>query len=86
MKGSPRYCIGRAFFRSVRQCLSLVDNLSRPLKCPQRCNLRQEVKFAAAQGVIDESAVVRETLGSMRRAGADLIMTYFAPQLLEEGL
>ncbi|WP_447530188.1 porphobilinogen synthase [Vreelandella sp. TE19] len=44
------------------------------------------IKFAAAQGVIDESAVVRETLGAMRRAGADLIMTYFAPQLLEEGL
>nr|WP_300312350.1 porphobilinogen synthase [Halomonas sp.] len=44
------------------------------------------IKFAAEQGVIDESAVVRETLGSMRRAGADLIMTYFAPQLLEEGL
>ncbi|WP_438764984.1 hypothetical protein [Kushneria sp. TE3] len=36
--------------------------------------------------MIDESAVVSETLGSMRRAGADLIMTCFAPQLLEEGL
>ncbi|WP_445619922.1 hypothetical protein ACUN8C_14760 [Kushneria sp. Sum13] len=45
-----------------------------------------ESRFAAQQGVIDESAVVREMPGSMRRAGADLIMTYFAPQLMEEGL
>ncbi|BBG29566.1 MULTISPECIES: porphobilinogen synthase [Zymobacter] len=44
------------------------------------------IKFAAQAGVIDERAVVRESLGAMRRAGADLILTYFAAQLLEEGL
>lgn len=44
------------------------------------------IKFAAQAGVIDEQAVIRESLGAMRRAGADLIMTYFAAQLLEEGL
>ena len=36
------------------------------------------VKAAAAQGWIDEKAIVLETLLSMKRAGADLIMTYHA--------
>ena len=44
------------------------------------------ITFAAQAGVIDERAVVLESLGAMRRAGADLILTYFAAQLLEEGL
>jgi porphobilinogen synthase len=36
------------------------------------------IKAAAAQGWIDEQKVVLETLTSMKRAGADLILTYFA--------
>ncbi len=36
------------------------------------------VKAAAARGWIDEKKVVQETLISMKRAGADLILTYFA--------
>jgi porphobilinogen synthase len=36
------------------------------------------VKAAAAQGWIDERAVVREMLISLRRAGADIIVTYWA--------
>jgi porphobilinogen synthase len=36
------------------------------------------VKAAAANGWIDEAAVRREMLLSMKRAGADLIVTYFA--------
>jgi porphobilinogen synthase len=36
------------------------------------------VKAAAAQGWIDEQAVVLETLTSIKRAGADVILTYFA--------
>lgn len=44
------------------------------------------IKFAAQAGVIDEHAVIMESLGAMRRAGADLILTYFAAQLLEAGL
>jgi porphobilinogen synthase len=38
------------------------------------------VKAAAQQGWIDENAIVLETLTSMKRAGADLILTYFAKQ------
>ena len=36
------------------------------------------VKAAAQQGWIDEKKVVCETLTSMKRAGSDLILTYFA--------
>lgn len=43
------------------------------------------IKFAAASGALDEKRVVRETLGSIKRAGADLIMTYFARDIAREG-
>ena len=36
------------------------------------------IKAAAEQGWIDEEKVILETLISMKRAGADLILTYFA--------
>lgn len=36
------------------------------------------IKAAAANGWIDENAIVYETLVGMKRAGADLIITYFA--------
>ena len=36
------------------------------------------VKAAVAQGWIDERAVVLESLTAMRRAGADIILTYWA--------
>ena len=36
------------------------------------------IKAAAAQGWIDEQRVMMETLTAIRRAGADMILTYFA--------
>ena len=36
------------------------------------------VKAAAAKGWIDERRIVMEVLTSIRRAGADMILTYFA--------
>jgi porphobilinogen synthase len=36
------------------------------------------VKAAAAAGLIDERAIVLETLTAIRRAGADIIITYHA--------
>ncbi|MGH9909510.1 MAG: porphobilinogen synthase, partial [Nitrososphaerales archaeon] len=38
------------------------------------------VKAAAKQGMIDEDAVMLELLTSIKRAGADIIITYFAKQ------
>ena len=43
------------------------------------------IKFAAAANAIDEKLVVRETLGAFKRAGADLILTYFAMDIAREG-
>ncbi|MEW6446758.1 MAG: porphobilinogen synthase [Bacillota bacterium] len=46
------------------------------------------IKAAAAQGWVDERAVVLEMLTAMKRAGADIILTYFAKdaaQWLTEG-
>lgn len=42
------------------------------------------IKAAAAQGWIDETAVVREALLSIKRAGADIIFTYFAKEIAKE--
>jgi porphobilinogen synthase len=36
------------------------------------------IKAAAAQGWLDETAVMLEALTAIKRAGADLILTYFA--------
>jgi len=44
------------------------------------------IKFAAAAGAIDEQRVVRESLGAIKRAGADLIFTYFAMDIAEQGI
>jgi porphobilinogen synthase len=42
------------------------------------------IKAAAQRGWIDEAAVVLETLTSMKRAGADIILTYFAKDVARQ--
>lgn len=41
------------------------------------------IKAAAASGWLDERQAMLETLLSIRRAGADMILTYAAPQVAE---
>jgi porphobilinogen synthase len=41
------------------------------------------IKAASARGWIDEQAAALETLTGIRRAGADLVITYFAPELCQ---
>ena len=41
------------------------------------------IKAAAERGWIDERAAALETLVGIKRAGADLILSYFAPQMQE---
>jgi porphobilinogen synthase len=46
------------------------------------------MKAAVAAGVMEERALVMETMMAFRRAGADLILTYFAEDVarwLREG-
>jgi porphobilinogen synthase len=41
------------------------------------------IKAAAERGWIDEKQIMLETLTSMKRAGADIILTYFAKQVAQ---
>jgi porphobilinogen synthase len=43
------------------------------------------IKFAAAAGAVDEAVVMREALGAFKRAGADLILSYFTQDIAREG-
>lgn len=54
------------------------DNFPYPLACYNVSGEYALVKAAAQNGWIDEKRVVLEMLTSMRRAGADLIITYSA--------
>ena len=72
--------------------LDIVRMVRDDVACPVACyNVSGEysmIKAAAAAGMIDEQAVMMETLVSMKRAGADLILTYFAEdaaRLLKQG-
>ena len=41
------------------------------------------IKTAATAGCIDEKSAVLESVTAIKRAGADMIITYFAPQIAE---
>lgn len=43
------------------------------------------IKFAASCAAMDEWQMVRETLGGIKRAGADIIISYFAMNIAEQG-
>jgi porphobilinogen synthase len=49
-----------------------------PLAAFQVSGEYSTIKAAAARGVVDEQNAVLEILGALRRAGADLVVTYFA--------
>src|SRR5262249_49849258 len=54
------------------------DRFGYPVAAYQVSGEDAMVKAAAARGWIDEARVVAETLTAIRRAGADVIITYFA--------
>ncbi|MBF0543897.1 MAG: porphobilinogen synthase [Candidatus Riflebacteria bacterium] len=56
------------------------DNFNCPIAAYQVSGEYSMIKAASANGWIDEKSVILETLTSIKRAGADLIITYFAPQ------
>lgn len=56
---------------------------SRPLAVYQVSGEYAMIKAGAAAGVIDEKAIVLESLQAFKRAGADLIITYYAEQMAE---
>ncbi|MGA8134021.1 MULTISPECIES: porphobilinogen synthase [Pseudomonas] len=44
------------------------------------------IKFGAQAGAIDEHRIVRESLGAIKRAGADIILSYFAMDIARDGI
>jgi len=69
----------------VKPALTSLDLLARarrrfslPLAAFQVSGEYAMLKLAAERGIVDEVAAVQETLGAVRRAGADLVITYFA--------
>ncbi len=76
----------------IKPAMPYLDVLSRlrertllPLAAYQVSGEYAMIKFAAAAGALDEKRAVRETLGAIKRAGADLILTYFARDVAREG-
>lgn len=56
----------------------LKNNFDKPLACYNVSGEYAMIKAAAEKGWIDENRVMLESLLSMKRAGADIIITYFA--------
>lgn len=59
----------------------LRDEFDHPIAAYQVSGEYAMFKAAAANGWLDEERVMAESLLSIRRAGADLILTYFAKQM-----
>ena len=64
----------------------LRDSFYKPLAAYQVSGEYSTLRAAGANGWIDEDAAVLEALVGMKRAGADIVITYFAQMLLEKGL
>ena len=52
-----------------------------PVAAYQVCGEYAMVEAAAARGWIDRERIITETLTAVRRAGADLILTYWAAEV-----
>jgi porphobilinogen synthase len=59
----------------------LKNNFDRPIACYNVSGEYAMIKAAGAKGWIDEDRVMMESLLSMKRAGADIIITYFAKEV-----
>jgi len=69
-------------------CLDLIrrakEEFGAPLAAYQVSGEYAMIKAAAERGMLDERRAMWESVTAIRRAGADIILTYFAPQLAEE--
>lgn len=59
----------------------LKNNYDRPIACYNVSGEYSMIKAAAEKGWIDGERVMMESLLSMKRAGADIIITYFAKEV-----
>ena len=62
------------------------DNFDLPVVAYQVSGEYSMIRAAGINGWINEEAVIMESLLGMKRAGCDLIITYFTEELLAKGL
>ena len=60
---------------------SVKDNFKIPVIAYQVSGEYSMIKLAAKKGVIEEKNIVIEQLSSFKRAGADAVVTYYAPDV-----
>jgi porphobilinogen synthase len=69
-------------------CLDLIrrakDRFGAPLGAYQVSGEYAMIKAAAERGMVDEKRAMWESVTAIRRAGADIILTYFAPMLADQ--
>ena len=69
-------------------CLDLIrrakDEFGSPLAAYQVSGEYAMIKAAGQRGMVDETSAMWETLYAIRRAGADIILSYFAPTAAEQ--
>ncbi len=69
-------------------CLDLIrrakERFGSPLGAYQVSGEYAMIKAAAERGMLDEKRAMWESVTAIRRAGADIILTYFAPALAEQ--
>ncbi len=69
-------------------CLDLIrrarEEFGSPLAAYQVSGEYAMIKAAAERGMLDETRAMWESLTAIRRAGADIILTYFAPVAAEQ--
>ena len=63
----------------------MADNFDAPIAAYQVSGEYSLIRAAGQQGWIDEKAVIMESLLGIKRAGAGMIITYFAEEMLAKG-
>lgn len=83
LEGADMFIIkpSMSFLDVVKEAKTKTDA---PIICYNVSGEYSMVKAAAQNGWIDEDRVVNEMLVSMKRAGADMIMTYFAKDIAKK--
>ena len=59
----------------------LADEFEQPLCAYQVSGEYAMIRAASLKGWLQEETVVMETMTAIKRAGADMIITYFAPEV-----
>ena len=80
--GTPT-AVSAAQLRTLMQAVR--DNFDVPVAAYQVSGEYSMIKAAAINGWIDEERIVLESLIGIRRAGAKLILTYYAEEALKKG-